>query len=414
MRVTAVLFFILSISAAAFAQDRVLWDEQFDAAGGGDIARAIAVTGKTVVVTGGTSTAAGTEMAVRSYNKKTGRVRWSDSAPLVNGVQTAVYATRVAGVVYTAGYAPNGVGSDIAVHAYDANTGAHLWQDVLDRGRDDFPRDLAASQAAVVVVGYGGNTPGRNVDLLVRAYHPVTGQVLWDDQIDTDGQSDDAFRVALTDTQVIVGGMTSIGTTRTLILRAYDVATGARLWDVRETDFSPTALTVRGGRVFVGGSSATLAATRAYKATTGKLLWQDQGSSGTVRDMQVRAGQLVEVGNFGVRLMDVKSGDAAWESPSAAPEFLSMVELGANAIYIAGSSGNEFVSESVVRAYDYSGNAIWEDRAYRSSDTQPHALTLSGRKLFVAGHVTKGDGVNFDFFIRAYDVRDLEQPNDGE
>ena len=60
MRVTAVLFFILSISAAAFAQDRVLWDEQFDAAGGGDIARAIAVTGKTVVVTGGTSTAAGT------------------------------------------------------------------------------------------------------------------------------------------------------------------------------------------------------------------------------------------------------------------------------------------------------------------------------------------------------------------
>jgi hypothetical protein len=90
------------------------------------------------------------------------------------------------------------------------------------------------------------------------------------------------------------------------------------------------------------------------------------------------------------------------------------VELGANAIYIAGSSGNEFVSESVVRAYDYSGNAIWEDRAYRSSDTQPHALTLSGRKLFVAGHVTKGDGVNVDFFIRAYDVRDLEQPNEGE
>jgi hypothetical protein len=414
MRVTAVVFFILSLSAAAFAQDRVLWDEQFDAAGGGDIARAIAVTGKTVVVTGGTSTAAGTEMAVRSYNKKTGRVRWSDSAPLVNGVQTAVYATRVAGVVYTAGYAPNGVGSDIAFHAYDANTGAHLWQDVLDRGRDDFPRDLAASQAAVVVVGYGGNTPGRNVDLLVRAYHPVTGQVLWDDQIDTDGQSDDAFRVGLTDTQVIVGGMTSIGTTRTLILRAYDVATGALSWDVRETDFSPTALTIRGGRVFVGGSSATLATTRAYKATTGKLLWQDQGSSGTVRDMQVRAGQLVEVGNFGVRLMDVKSGDAAWESPSAASEFLSMVELGASAIYIAGSSGNEFASESVVRAYDYSGNAIWEDRAYRSSDTQPHALTLSGRKLFVAGHVTKGDGVNFDFFIRAYDVRDLEQPNDGE
>jgi len=147
MRVTAVLFFILSISAAAFAQDRVLWDEQFDAAGGGDIARAIAVTGKTVVVTGGTSTAAGTEMAVRSYNKKTGKVRWSDSTPLVNGVQTAVYATKVAGVVYTAGYAPNGVGSDIDVHAYDAKTGAHLWQDVLDRGRDDFPRDLAGNQA---------------------------------------------------------------------------------------------------------------------------------------------------------------------------------------------------------------------------------------------------------------------------
>ena len=422
MRVTAVLFFILSITATAFGQNRVLWDEQFDADGGSDIARAIAVTGKTVVVTGGTtSTEAGTEMAVRGYNKKTGKTRWSDSTPLVNGLQTAVYATRTAGVIYTAGYAPNGAGSDIAVYAYNANTGAQLWQNLLDRGRDDFPRDLAASPAAVVVVGSGGNTPGRNVDLLVRAYHPATGRVLWDDQVDTDGQSDAAFRVVLTDTQVIVGGTTAGATGTSLILRAYDVRTGALLWDVRNVDFSPGALTVRGGRVFVGGRlrNASLATTMAFKATTGKMLWQDQGSAGTIRDMQVRDGQLVEVGSFGVRLMDVKTGQPAWEVASSVQpgefEFLSMLELGTNAIYVAGSGGHDFIdSDSIVRAYDYGGNVIWEDRAYRSPNTQPHALTLSGRTLFVVGHVTQPDGVNADFFVRAYDVRDLEQPDESD
>src|SRR5689334_3704556 len=120
MRVPAVLVLILSISSAAFAQDRVLWDEQLDIAGGADIARAIAVAGKTVVLTGGVTTATGTEMAVRSYNTKTGKARWTDSTPLVSGLQTAVFATRAANIVYTAGYAPNGVGSDISVRAYDA------------------------------------------------------------------------------------------------------------------------------------------------------------------------------------------------------------------------------------------------------------------------------------------------------
>jgi len=67
-----------------------------------------------------------------------------------------------------------------------------------------------------------------------------------------------------------------------------------------------------------------------------------------------------------------------------------------------------------VRAYDYGGNVIWEDRAYRSPNTQPHALTLSGRTLFVVGHVTQPDGVNADFFVRAYDVRDLEQPDESD
>ena len=117
--------------------------------------------------------------------------------------------------------------------------------------------------------------------------------------------------------------------------------------------------------------------------------------------MQVRDGQLVEVGSFGVRLMDVKTGQPAWEVASSVQpgefEFLSMLELGTNAIYVAGSGGHDFIdSDSIVRAYDYGGNVIWEDRAYRSPNTQPHALTLSGRTLFVAGHVTQPDGVNAD------------------
>ena len=116
-------------------------------------------------------------------------------------------------------------------------------------------------------------------------------------------------------------------------------------------------------------------------------------------------------------MMDVKNGQAAWEAPSAVVskgfEFLSMVELGANAIYVGGSTVHEFVdSDSTVRAYDYSGNLLWEDHAYRSSNTQPHALALSGRTLLVVGHITQPNSRNLDFFIRAYDVRDAAPPDE--
>jgi len=129
-----------------------------------------------------------------------------------------------------------------------------------------------------------------------------------------------------------------------------------------------------------------------------------------------RAGGLVETGSFGlgVRMRDVKTGQVIWEIPSTVFsdasefEFLSRVELGKDAIYVGGSHVRELSnSEMILRAYDYSGKLLWEDRAHLTSLTAVGALALNGQKLFVVGTLTQS-GFNRDAFIRAYDVTDLE------
>lgn len=416
MRVTAILLFMVFTSSAVFGQDRLLWEQRFDITGGIDIARAVTVSQRTVVLVG-TSSSASTDMTVRGLNKRTGKIQWSQQSSLASGINTAVYATKSQGIVYTAGYSPDGPGSNIEVHAYSAATGGTVWQDVFNRGRDDRPQDLAANRSAVVVVGYGGNTPGHTLDFLVRAYNPLTGALLWEDQVDSGGD-DQAWDVALTDTQAIVAG--SAGSA--LILRAYDLSSGTLAWDVRRPLFTPTTLQVRGGRIFVGGSQASdatppvnVASTQVFKLTTGQVLWADTAGPGTMNDLQVRDGRVVEIGAFGVRMLDVKTGTPLWTRPAVSPpggfESLNLVEVGPGAVFVAGSSVGLGSSELILRAFDFNGQLEWEERALSSANTAPHDLTLNGSKLFVVGHVTDTATRSF---IRAYDVRGIDQSGDGE
>src|SRR5262249_46993087 len=102
------------------------------------------------------------------------------------GLATDVFLASVGSAVYFAGYKPGTTPNttDIFVRAYDIATGHVLWDNLFDKGRDDLPQALDANVNAVVVAGYGGNTGGSFLDFIVRAYDPVTGAILWDEQLD--------------------------------------------------------------------------------------------------------------------------------------------------------------------------------------------------------------------------------------
>ena len=134
-------------------------------------ARAITLSKNAAVVIGNASNTQDevNDFVVSALRRKDGATTWTDHVPTDSNV-LGLQIASAAGRVFASGYAPPaaGFGSDIVVRGYDALSGALLWSSVWDEGRDDLPQALVAGPSAVVVVGYGGNTPGQNVSFLVR------------------------------------------------------------------------------------------------------------------------------------------------------------------------------------------------------------------------------------------------------
>jgi PQQ-like domain len=220
-----------------------------------DSPRDVIVVGQSIAIAG-VSRLPGTNLNffVRSFDAATGERRWQDEASAVPGLITSVFLTNTAETVFFAGYSPSiACCSDIFVRAYNAKTGRVLWTDVYDKGRDDLPQAIAVGSAAVVVVGYGGNTrtpPISGLDGLVRAYEPVTGSVLWEDRIDNGFLVDDvAWAVTIHDARVIVTGTSSTPEgPRVPFLRTYNATNGTLLTEtsLAVTSAPPTIAGVDG------------------------------------------------------------------------------------------------------------------------------------------------------------------------
>ena len=125
---------------------------------------------------------------------------WQDQAPLSAGYITGVVLDELDNKVFCAGYAPDSSGAgdsgaDFLVRAYDVTTGNRLWEDIANKGRDDFVQAITAGAHGVYVVGYGGNVGPDPLDFLVRAYDKTSGSLLWEDQVDNGGD-DVAWKVA--------------------------------------------------------------------------------------------------------------------------------------------------------------------------------------------------------------------------
>jgi outer membrane protein assembly factor BamB len=410
MRTTCLLLFTLLSAGSALAQDRLLWERRVDMHGGLDIARSVAVSDGKVIVAGNMQVPTGLDFLTLAYDAASGRPLWSDHTPLAAGLSTRVFTATSQGAVFTAGYAPNGFGSDIVVRGHGIGDGRPLWEDRMDKGRDDLPTGFAANERAVVVVGYGGNSTSHAIDFLVRAYQPATGALLWEDQLDVSGASDLATSVAITDRAVYVLGQSRMLSGSDLVLRAYDLETGLVRWDVRLPGVSAGVVRAQGGRVFIAGATGGAAFTAAFRARTGELLWQERSNEPWVGTVQVQGGRLIELGGRSLRARAVSTGAMLWETapPSdlSTTQFLTAMDAGVYGIFVAGVRIRDSAeADIVVRAYDLDGALLWTDQAARSPNSGVSDIVLQGKRLYVVGYAAAPQNrLNTDFLIRAYRV----------
>ena len=151
---------------------------------------------------------------------------------------------------------------DFLVRAYDAKTGDLLWERQFDvAGGEDEANGIAVHGSRVFAVGFGGE-PGQDEDFLVRAYNAQTGDLLWGDQFDLTGSDDEARAVAVGGSGVFAVGFGIAANGKLdFLVRAYDAQTGDVLWqdqfDKAGNSDQALNVTVGGGKVFAVGVGET-------------------------------------------------------------------------------------------------------------------------------------------------------------
>lgn len=272
----------------------LLWQDQFDLAGGFDGATMVAVEGGRVFVSGlGTSVAgAPTDWLVRAYDAQAGVLLWQNQLDRTGREDYALAVAVKGGLVFAGGSATNAAGShDVLVRAYDALTGDLRWEDQFDRaGRFDVvTSQTIAVEGGRLFVGGEASQANGNADWFVRAYDAQTGAFLWQDFFDG-GSFDHAVSLAAHGQLLVASGLTTdAAILRHFTVRAYDAGSGALRWQdqvpIGNAGFFAATdvgwhVEVQGDRVVVGGSigdgtDAIRLAVRAYDAQTGALLWHD-------------------------------------------------------------------------------------------------------------------------------------------
>jgi outer membrane protein assembly factor BamB len=351
---------LLALTSGRAAAEHLLWEETWQGEGDLETTNDLAIEGRSAIAVGQSSKSplgVGDEFGVRAYDVKTGDFLWDDDFDGV-GEDAAVAIATARKVAVVVGTVTSAAGDPfMAVRAYEARTGALLWND------HDLPGTGAAVAALRRTAVAAGSAP--TGDLEVQAYDMRTGGLLWDDG---DGASDPLLpdAIALSKRVAVVAGSLFVDPTdRDFGLRAFDARSGAPLWDYDHgltpgTEFARDVALGRGIGVAVGrttdGDGAGYFTVRAFVAGTGALLWEDL------------------------------HGPAAGNLSAAA------VALAADAAVVAGAKDGDLL----VRTYDLAGGALLWDDVFAGS--------LAGVDVAVRGNTALVAGTD-GFSIRAYDIR---------
>ena len=230
---------------------------------------------------------------------------------------------------------------------------------------------------------------------------PVSGAVLWEDQLDRSPDDSVASAVAIDRNRVFVAGATRTPSGQDLLLRAYDASSGRLTWEFAHQVAFPTALKAISGRVFLTGSASSQPYIAAFESKSGLLLWDDAPSMpGAFNEIAVKHNESSrpvpgEQAFSSARTtceMDTWHGKTKRRSfrvmeRSPRPSLLAMMQC-ISLVAVARISGT---SEVLVRAYDRAdGKLLWDDRSHRSPNSAAIDLALGKNRLFVAGYTYHG------------------------
>ena len=401
------------------------------------MANAVAVSpdGTHAYVTGySTGSGTGQDYATIAYEGATGTQLWAASydgpgnaLDIATAVEVAPDGTRA----YVTGHSTgSGTGQDYATIAYDATTGAELWEARYSTPFNEVAHAIGVSPDGrrVFVTGGGG---GVNDDYVTVAYDAVSGAQLWLATYDGQDLWDEAWGLAVSPdgNSIYVTGFSGFFMETTSYATVeYDAHTGATRWVAGSAGgigSTATAITISpdGTRVFVTGAdngstefSFTDYDTFAFDASTGGMLWEARyNGPGDLNDWATSIGVAPDGSSVYVTgwsygsgshqsydyasvAYDASSGASLWEArydgSAKEGDFAQAlgVSPGGERVYVTGyanmgASGYDYLTVAYLGA---TGERLWLARNSGMGDDLPTALAVSSSRnqLFVVGSVS--------------------------
>ena len=380
------LAFLLVIASNAHAG--LLWEDTVSGGRSEGQANSVVTAAGRVHVAGFISDEESSIALVRTYDEATGALLWDSRFAIAQELGDLALED---GRLFATAFVSRGhdLGSrEWAVVAYDAASGAELWQDVRDDGPFGQAWSLATADGRLFAAGTG-STDASSTAFVVRALDAATGAQLWADSPGPSG-ADGSFAIAVGDARVFaagpvdghvrlvayaqedgrelwsatgaelpyfgrIGGLAFAGGRVLLatdlhdevLVQAWDAASGALVWqrsvgpDDPGKTFGEVAIAAD-ERVGVIGYSSEGQHLIAWDAATGAPLWRDDDTRAT-RDLQIEDGVLWALaGSFQVRACDATSGRGLWSSAFIpGRSSLSLARSGSRA-FVAGVAGPGF------------------------------------------------------------------------
>jgi DNA-binding beta-propeller fold protein YncE len=320
--------------------------------------------------------------------------------------------------------------------AYDASTGALLWQarwNIVRRG-SAYPSDVAVAPAGDRVFVTGTVSAGSGSDFGTVAYDAATGDLVWSRTYDGPAggtDSAESLAVAPDGGTVYVAGYSASTpppeiTAATTV--AYDSATGAQEWVSRQSpgsfsnDFFSIAVSPDGTRLYATGSRGRFRVnhlmTDALDAATGDVVWSNSygvphgESNGYVIGVTPDGGSVLVggantvAGHYDMLTIayDSETGQRRWhrthdEGGDDVIRDLAVSPAG-DTVAITGSVDRHFARDIRTIVYDvHSGATRWarhyDDPARYLDDGYGVAWSPDGRAVYVTGSAENMQGSRY-------------------
>jgi hypothetical protein len=211
----------------------VVWQKTYAGPAGKDddsLAVAVDPAGNALVAGLGFNAAGGIDIKVIKYAASDGAVLWERT--IGGGTFNVAYVIAVdkSGNALV-GTETNASGtSDIRVMKLAAASGAALWDQTFNAGRDDYLADLAVDASGnAVVAGVSVNAAGKDAMVILK-FGGADGSVLWQQPF-SGGVRDEAYGVALDSAgNAFVTGYSMAGENSRMMTLKFSAASGALLW----------------------------------------------------------------------------------------------------------------------------------------------------------------------------------------